>query len=391
MIAISSSGKSFRALAWYLSNGEEQSRVAWAVGRNLPTSDPELAATFMRATAARSDRVEKPVYHLALSFDPGDSVDRAAMERVAVRVLERLGLAEHQAVIVAHRDRGHAHVHVLANRVHPETGKAWERWQDRPVIQEVLREEERALGLREVVPSLAPREVRPREGASRVTQLADLLRTHARVIELKREQHAAQLVAAAARVRFTEAKAAEDHAWVTEAGFKRALGAIYRDPELAHSAFADLVASTGITDASATLREHPERLGRLVAAEHARVFGLVRGEDESQARALARPAAFKAREAFEAKRSAVSTELDPADRQAEREQPARSMAALEAELGRLPRQRELEHRIGRVMGWLIPREIERLRMLVTGSQFSLAQRLRAAVKDVVLGRDQNER
>ncbi len=62
----------------------------------------ELAATFMRATAARSDRIEKPVYHVVLSFDPGDAVERATMERVANRMLERLGLTEHQAVIVAH-------------------------------------------------------------------------------------------------------------------------------------------------------------------------------------------------------------------------------------------------------------------------------------------------
>jgi hypothetical protein len=72
MIAISSSGKSFRALATYLANGrtgEEQDRVAWSVSRNLPTAEPELAATLMRATAAQSDRVVKPVYHIALSFD----------------------------------------------------------------------------------------------------------------------------------------------------------------------------------------------------------------------------------------------------------------------------------------------------------------------------------
>ena len=162
MIAVSSSGKSFRALAAYLANGrsgEEQERVAWTASRNLPTEDPELAATFMRATAARSDRIEKPVYHVALSFDPNDPVDRATMERVADRVLDRLGLAEHQAIIVAHRDRAHAHLHLLVNRVHPETGKAWERWKDRPLIQEVLREEERTLGFREVSGTLAPRRV----------------------------------------------------------------------------------------------------------------------------------------------------------------------------------------------------------------------------------------
>ena len=95
MIAVSSSGKNFAALASYLAtgrSGEERGRIAWSSSRNLPTDDPELAATFMRATAARSDRVEKPVYHIALSFDPGDSVDRAAMERVAERLVGRLGL-----------------------------------------------------------------------------------------------------------------------------------------------------------------------------------------------------------------------------------------------------------------------------------------------------------
>src|SRR5207237_4625275 len=61
-----------------------------------------------------------------------------------------LGLAEHQALMVAHQDRAHPHVHVMVNRVHPETGVAWERWQDRPRIERTLRELERELGLREV-------------------------------------------------------------------------------------------------------------------------------------------------------------------------------------------------------------------------------------------------
>jgi hypothetical protein len=153
MIAVSSSGMGFRALASYLVHGRtglEEGRIAWTSARNLPTADPTIAATLMRATAAQNVRVERPVYHFALAFDPHDPVDRAAMERVADRVLARLGLEGHQALIVAHRDRAHPHLHVLVNRVHPETGKAWDRWQDMPTIQRVLREEERALGVREV-------------------------------------------------------------------------------------------------------------------------------------------------------------------------------------------------------------------------------------------------
>lgn len=161
MIAVSSSGTGFRALAAYLVHGRsglEEGRIGWASARNLPTADPELAATLMRATAAQNVRVEKPVYHLALAFDPGDPVDRATMEQVADRVLERLGLERHQALVVAHRDREHPHLHILVNRVHPETGKVWDRWQDMPAIQEVLRAEERALGLRAVPGHLHVRE-----------------------------------------------------------------------------------------------------------------------------------------------------------------------------------------------------------------------------------------
>jgi hypothetical protein len=87
---------------------------------------------------------------VSLSFDPTDMVNRDRMELVADRLLDRLGLQDHQAIFVAHRDREHAHVHIVVNRVHPETGVAWERWQDHPRIERTLRETERELGLREV-------------------------------------------------------------------------------------------------------------------------------------------------------------------------------------------------------------------------------------------------
>ena len=51
---------------------------------------------------------------------------------------------------VAHRDREHAHLHVVVNRVHPETGVAWDRWQDYPKIERTLRGLEHELELREV-------------------------------------------------------------------------------------------------------------------------------------------------------------------------------------------------------------------------------------------------
>ncbi len=338
MIAVSGSGKSFRSLASYLAtgrSGEEQDRVAWTTGRNLPTEEPELAATFMRATAAQSDRIEKPVYHIVVSFDPSDPVEQGMMERVADRLLERLGLAEHQAVIVAHRDRDHAHLHIMVNRVHPETGKAWERWKDQPVIQQVLREEERALGLREVTGTLSPqrepetpertapapsidnRSVEPaderhtdRESPShqsttpptRVDEVAQSLETRQRVVELTREQYHAQLDASAARSRVSQLEAAAERERDAVAAFDRSLKKVYRDPEQAHRAYFALVEEKGLSAAMRRMREDPEQLGALVTVEHSRAFGLVRGEDDTQARAAAPLAAGRGREAIEAVR-----------------------------------------------------------------------------------------
>jgi len=149
VIATTSSGRRFAALARYLlhgRSGDETERVAWTAGRNLGLDDPELAAAIMQATANANPQVEVPVYHLTINFDPADAVTPEHMQAVADRVLADLGLTEHQAFMVAHRDRAHPHVHIMVNRVHPDTGIAWDRWKDRPRIERTLRELERELG-----------------------------------------------------------------------------------------------------------------------------------------------------------------------------------------------------------------------------------------------------
>ena len=91
-------GSGFAGLLRYLETGKDGAspdRVDWVEARNLPTEDPSTAGILMRATAHESDRVEKPVYHLSISFDHGDRVNRRTMVAVADRVLSDLGLEEH--------------------------------------------------------------------------------------------------------------------------------------------------------------------------------------------------------------------------------------------------------------------------------------------------------
>src|SRR5258707_12893872 len=101
---MTSSGRRFLGLARYLlhgRSGEAAERVAWTTGRNLGTDDPELAAALMQTIADQHVRVEAPVYHMTISFDPSDAVTRQRMEAVADPVLAGKGLSEHQARHVA--------------------------------------------------------------------------------------------------------------------------------------------------------------------------------------------------------------------------------------------------------------------------------------------------
>ena len=146
------------ALARYLAftRAGEPTRAAWIVGRNLPDDDAQLAAKVMQASAAANARVRDPVYHVAIAFDPTDRVTRRDMERAADCVLRDIGLADHQVLMVAHADRAHPHVHLMINRVHPETGRAWDRAYDYRRLEVALRALEGEMALRVVPGRHAP-------------------------------------------------------------------------------------------------------------------------------------------------------------------------------------------------------------------------------------------
>ncbi len=152
-------GRGFGGLQNYLlhgRNGASPDRAVWTSTRNLATNDPEQAAQVMRATASRAPRgTETPVYHLSVSLAPGESLDRPALERVADRLLEDLGLERHQSLVVEHGDGAQQHIHLMVNRVNPDTRRVWKPWRDWYRIEQSLRSQEIELGLRVVPGRLA--------------------------------------------------------------------------------------------------------------------------------------------------------------------------------------------------------------------------------------------
>ena len=155
MIAQGRTAQSFAALARYLERPKahrpDLTRVAWTEPRNLvcTTSLPQMAWE-MHVVAGASTRVQKPVFHMSVSWAPEDEPQRWQMTAVADEVLQTLSLEGHQAVYVAHADESYAHLHVMANRVHPERKTAQELGLYYRKVETVLRHAERHHGFREV-------------------------------------------------------------------------------------------------------------------------------------------------------------------------------------------------------------------------------------------------
>lgn len=116
-------------------------------------------ATNLMLTEASASRSKEPVYHLSVSWDKQDGATAAQMEMAAQRVLAKLKLQEHQAICVRHTDAEHPHIHVIANRVHPDHGEigpdgrkiyVWAGWKDYERVERELRNMEKEFGWRQV-------------------------------------------------------------------------------------------------------------------------------------------------------------------------------------------------------------------------------------------------
>ncbi len=150
---INPNGRSFRgAGAYHLHDKAEKGRphpttserVAWTATRNLANEDPEkaidemwhTAEDFARLKAGKGGRrCDDPVKTLSLAWAPDQSPTRAQMEAAADSYLKAMGWQEHQALLFCHTDTAHPHLHIILNRVHPETGRVLNDWKDQTRAQ----------------------------------------------------------------------------------------------------------------------------------------------------------------------------------------------------------------------------------------------------------------
>lgn len=136
---LSKAGRSFKGAYLYLMHDVKAStreRVAWTQTENMLTENPDKAWKVMAYTALVQDQLkeasgmsragrktEKPVQTFSLAWHPEQDPDQDEMLTAARKAITTLGLSEHEALIVAHRDTPHKHVHVMVNLIHPITGR----------------------------------------------------------------------------------------------------------------------------------------------------------------------------------------------------------------------------------------------------------------------------
>ncbi|WP_162530764.1 AAA family ATPase [Rhodovastum atsumiense] len=108
--------------------------MAWLAGQNFgfEIDGPDRAEVARRMMewealhqASRTRPCTRDALHLSLSWHPDERPSRPDMEAAARSALQALGLGTARAVFVAHNDTTHAHLHIVASRINPETGKAF--------------------------------------------------------------------------------------------------------------------------------------------------------------------------------------------------------------------------------------------------------------------------
>jgi hypothetical protein len=119
---------SFKRLREYLTQerdadtGELVLRGDVVLSWNLLSFD--TAAGEMQGVASLNDRCKDAVCHYELSWPPGERPTRPQWTDSAVQTLKALGYENHQYMIVAHDDKKHFHIHIMVNKVHPQTLRA---------------------------------------------------------------------------------------------------------------------------------------------------------------------------------------------------------------------------------------------------------------------------
>lgn len=130
MIGKVGTGKSFRGCLNYLFEGrlqqtkamqlqEMEKKQAEVIAYNQCFGDKRQLILDFIEVSKLNPNVSKPVFHLAVSFAPGDVSKLNLQDKIdmAEKLAEEFMFHNNQYVVIEHSDRQHQHLHIVANRI----------------------------------------------------------------------------------------------------------------------------------------------------------------------------------------------------------------------------------------------------------------------------------
>ncbi|MGA9130162.1 MAG: TraI/MobA(P) family conjugative relaxase [Terracidiphilus sp.] len=111
-------------LAEYIREPEQRSKdekYIYAGANGFLSDDAKAQQLEMLALAMEAPRSKDPINHYVLSWREGEQPTPRQCDEAVGILLKELGLEGHQVIYGLHSDTDNLHLHVMVNRVHPET------------------------------------------------------------------------------------------------------------------------------------------------------------------------------------------------------------------------------------------------------------------------------
>jgi hypothetical protein len=104
-----------------------QEKCLYAGARGFMMDDPKSQTAEMIALSQEAVRSKDTINHYVLSWREGEQPSPEQVEEAVSIFMDELGWKDHQAIYGLHSDTDNIHLHIVINRVHPETLKIVEK------------------------------------------------------------------------------------------------------------------------------------------------------------------------------------------------------------------------------------------------------------------------
>lgn len=108
----------------------DKNKIDYYGGRGFLCDDLNSWKEEMIALASDAPKCTNPTTHWVMSWNQDEHPNRERVEEAISIFLEELKMVDHQVIYAAHQDTDNYHVHIVINRVHPDTLKAPNNFRD---------------------------------------------------------------------------------------------------------------------------------------------------------------------------------------------------------------------------------------------------------------------